>query len=256
VGSSSSVGVPPGDPDGARWRRAAAAHVFVADLDATTITLADDDAHHLGRVLRLRRGQPVSASDGAGRWRACEYGDGALVPAGAVRIVAGAEPVLTVAFAVPKGDRADWAVQKLTEAGVDRIVPLRTARGVVHPDPERVERQLARWNGIARQAAMQSRRVSLPRLGPPCTPIEALVACRPAGAGSAVALADPDGEPLDLGHPSVLVGPEGGWAPEELGLGCPLVRIGEQVLRTETAAVLAGGILAYLRSRRRAHPAA
>src|SRR5207248_10476150 len=91
----------------------AAAHVFVADLDA--LELDADDAHHLSRSLRLRPGELVTAADGAGRWRRCTWTGAGLEADGTVAFDQRPAPALTVAFAIPKGDRPEWIVQKLTE---------------------------------------------------------------------------------------------------------------------------------------------
>ena len=92
--------------------REAAAHAFVVDLDAPE--LSDDDRRHLERVLRLRPGQDVTVSDGAGRWRRCRFGD-PLEPAGGVVEDERLSPPVAVALSLTKGERLDWAVQKLTE---------------------------------------------------------------------------------------------------------------------------------------------
>ena len=128
-------------------RAAAAAQVFVDD--PAHPVLADEDVHHLGRVLRLRPGEEVIAADGRGRWaRTTWRGEAALEPLrdgagvggdGAVQFEARAEPALTVAFAPVKGERPEWVVQKLTELGIDRIVPLLSERSVV------------RWSGARGQ---------------------------------------------------------------------------------------------------------
>jgi 16S rRNA (uracil1498-N3)-methyltransferase len=225
--------------------RRAAAHVFVADLAHPE--LDGDDGHHLRRVLRLRAGEAVSTSDGAGRWRACTFdGSAVLEPAGPVVEVPTPAPPVTVGFAVPKGDRAEWAVQKLTEIGVDRIIPLVTAHGVVRWDDARAARQRDRLAAVARQAAMQSRRVTLPTVDPPT----ALAALRDAlaGVGGGVALAEPGGAAPSLARPVILVGPEGGWSAEELAGGTATVALAATVLRTETAAVVAGTLLVALRA--------
>src|ERR671919_883320 len=139
----------------------ARAHVFVANLEEPV--LGDDDHHHLSRVLRLPPDSDVTASDGAGRWRACRLG-GAPVLAIAGPTVADRRPSppITVAFALVKGDRPELVVQKLTELGVDRIVPFMAARSVVRWDATKAARQTDRLNDIARQAAMQCRRTWLP----------------------------------------------------------------------------------------------
>jgi 16S rRNA (uracil1498-N3)-methyltransferase len=219
--------------------RSAAAHVVVASLDEPVLDAAD--AHHLARSLRLRDGELVTITDGAGRWRPCRFrlGTPSLDPDGPVVSSPRPEPLLTIGFTPVKGDRAEWTVQKLTELGVDRIVPLRTERSVVRWEGERATAAVARLRRTAREAAMQSRRVWLPTI----TDVDV-----PASFPGA-ALAEPGGAPLSLAHPVVLVGPEGGWAPSELGAGVPTVSLGDLVLRAETATLAAAAILGNLRSR-------
>jgi 16S rRNA (uracil1498-N3)-methyltransferase len=200
--------------------------------------LAAEDRHHLERVLRLRAGDEVTVSDGAGGWRRCRFGP-ALEPVTDVARVARPEPRVTVAFAPVKGDRPEWAVQKLTELGVDRIVPLRAGRSVVRwPDGGA---QVARLRRVAREAAVQSRRLWLPE-------VDDVVAFDVLARDGGAALAHPGGRPPSLAWPVVLIGPEGGWDDRELAMGTPLVGLGPQVLRTETAAVVAGALLCGLRS--------
>ncbi len=230
--------------------RAAAAHVFVDDLERPS--LGADDRHHLARVLRLRAGETVSTVDGRGRWRRCTYvAGGALEPAGDVEQPVEARPELTIGLTLTKGDRPEWAVQKLTEIGVDRVALLVSDRSVVRWDGERVDRHLHRFREVARQAAMQSRRLRLPVIEAPARVAEVLGHDRTAGGEhrGGIALAAPGGEPLTLALPSVLVGPEGGWSAAELELAPAVVDLGRSVLRTETAAVVAASVLSALRHR-------
>jgi 16S rRNA (uracil1498-N3)-methyltransferase len=218
----------------------ARAHAFVADLAAPVLSPADH--HHLARVLRLPVGAPVTVSDGRGGWRPGRLGaDETVAEAGALQRTERPEPALTVGFALVKGDRPELVVQKLTELGIDRIVPFVAERTVVRWDAAKTERQLARLAVIAREAAMQSRRTWLPEV----TPVLDFAA---AAALPGAALADPQGDPPSLDHPVVLVGPEGGWGDGERAVGLPTVRLAEQILRTETAALTAGAIFAALRS--------
>ena len=216
---------------------AGAAHAFVSDLDRPE--LAPDDRHHLERVLRLRPGEELTISDGAGGWRRCRFGL-PLEPVGEVRREERMHPEITVAFALTKGERPEWAVQKLTELGVDRIAPFAAARSVVRWDDARAARHVERLRRVAREAAVQSRRAWLPV-------VDELTTFAAAAAPPA-ALAERGGAPPSLAHPVVLVGPEGGWAPEELAVGLPTVGLGPQVLRAETAAVAAGALLCALRA--------
>lgn len=219
---------------------ALAAHVFVADVAAPVLTA--DDAHHLLRVLRLRDGEQVTVSDGRGTWRCCVVRAGAVVPDDDPQTVAPPAPLLTIGFALTKGDKPELTVQKLTEIGVDRIVPIAAARSIVQWDASKAARNVERLRAVARAAAMQSRRAWLPEIAE-VTPLAAL-------AGDGVALAHPDGEALTLATPTVLIGPEGGWDDTELGLVPAQVDLGGTTLRAETAALAAGVVLAALRDQR------
>ncbi len=209
-----------------------AAHVVVERLDAPE--LDETDEHHLRRVLRLRPGEPVTVTDGSGGWRPCRLDASAagLELDGDVRTVARPDGEVAIAFAPPKGDRAELIVQKLTELGADRIVPMLTERSIVRWDDDRAAAQHRRWSRIVREAAMQSRRVWLPVLEPVAT-FEA-VATRP-GAH----LAAPGGRRIDGSVRLILIGPEGGWSETELRRPLSRVGLGDLVLRAETAAIAA-----------------
>ena len=177
-------------------------------------------------------------SDGAGGWRRCRFGPRLELASDVVRDPR-PSPSVTVAFAVVKGSRPEWAVQKLTEVGVDRIVPLVTARSVVRWSPG--SGHVDRLRRVAREAAMQSRRSWLPAVDD-VTGFDAMVA--EAGA----TLAQAGGAPPSLDRTLVLVGPEGGWDDAELVSGLPPVGLGPRILRTETAAVVVGTLLCALRA--------
>jgi 16S rRNA (uracil1498-N3)-methyltransferase len=216
--------------------------VFVDDLDSPA--LAGEDRHHLERVLRLRPGESVTASDGRGGWRLCRYTAAGLVVDGDIERSARVLPALTVGFALTKGDRPEWVIQKLTEVGIDEIVPFVSTRSVVRLDREKGERRLERLRAVARGAAMQSRRVWLPAVHN-FAPFAAIVT----RLGLAAALAHPGGPGrVSLDRPAILVGPEGGFTPEELAADLPLVDLGPGILRAETAALASGVLLAGLRS--------
>lgn len=215
-------------------------HVFVDTIDAPT--LGAEDEHHLRRVLRLRVGATLTASDGRGAWRLCELGDGPeLRPISEPGRVARASPALTVGFALTKGEKPELVVQKLTELGIDRIVPFVAARSVVRWDAAKAARNVARLRRVAREASMQSRRCVLPEV----TDVTAFA--RLAGEVGA-AIAERDGPPLGPEVTAILVGPEGGWAPDERASAPRSVGLGTTVLRAETAAVAAGTLLAATRA--------
>jgi 16S rRNA (uracil1498-N3)-methyltransferase len=227
-----------------RERADAAAQVLVADVGQPA--LDDGDAHHLFRVLRLRDGEQVVASDGRGTWRTCVVARGALEPLG--ETVHEPRPPRPVAVWLPalKGERAEWAVQKLTELGADEIGLLACDRGAVRLDATTTQRVLARWQRVAREATCQARRAWLPDVAGPLD----VAAARAAG----VVPCELDGE-LDAGAQVALaVGPEGGWSPTERDGVARSVGLGATVLRTETAAVCAGVLL--VAARRTRHDAA
>ena len=216
------------------------AHAFVADPEAPE--LAPADRHHLERVLRVRRGEEVTVSDGAGRWRACRMGPGGhLEPAGDVVLVPRPRPAVAVALALTKGDRPELAVQKLTELGVDRILPFVADRSVARWAGERAARHVARLRRVAREAAVQARLAFLPEVGE-------VVGFPALAALPGAARCDRGGGPPGLDRPVLLVGPEGGWSDAERGSDLPVVGLGPTNLRTETAAIAAGALLTALRA--------
>jgi 16S rRNA (uracil1498-N3)-methyltransferase len=233
-------------------RAGAAAQVFVGD--PAHPSLSAEDMHHLGRVLRLGVGEEVIVADGVGRWaRTAWHGTATPTPVsgsagpggdGSVQCDERPGPRLTVAFAPTKGERPEWVVQKLTELGIDRIVPLLSERSVVRWDGERGRVAVQRLGRVARQAAAQCRRVWLPEVAD-VIPFSGLTGL--GGAGDVV-LAQLSGDPLQAGQHVVAVGPEGGWSAEELGSGLPTVGFGLSVLRAETAAVTAGALMMSLRT--------
>jgi 16S rRNA (uracil1498-N3)-methyltransferase len=216
--------------------RGSAAHVLVADVESPQLDA--DASHHLARVLRLRRGQPVTVTDGAGRWRSTVFGGDGVEATGDVVIVRRPEPPLTVAVAPPKGERLEWLVAKCTEVGIDRLVVLEAEHSVVRWSGERLERQLDRLRRIAVEASMQSRRVWLPQIVGPLPALEVL---------TGLAVAEPGGRPLVPTDVAIAVGPEGGWSPKELEVAAATVSLGPNVLRVETAAVAAAVLMVSAR---------
>jgi 16S rRNA (uracil1498-N3)-methyltransferase len=239
------------------WAAASGARAlaFVDALPAGSETCWIDgpDGHHLQRVRRLGVDEPIVLADGAGRWVATRIVE---LREGAVAVVATADartepartPELTVAFAPAKRDHGTEVTHQLVELGVDRIVPLRTERAVVRWDGARGEKQLDRLRRVAREAAMQCHRARIPEVASPSTPAE--LAGRPG-----LVVADPGGAPVSRASlPDgdawlVLVGPEGGFAPEErTALGdAPLVAVGPHVLRAVTAPAAVAAAIASFR---------
>jgi len=217
----------------------AAPHVLVVDVERPV--LDDASLHHLARVRRLRGGDALTVTDGAGAWRPCTFRGGAdLEPVGDVVHVPRPEPELTVAFALTKGDKPDLVVQKLTELGIDRIVPFRAERSVVRWDDQKAARQHARLEAIARASCEQAHRCWLPV-------VEAVTDVADLARRGAVR-ADRGPFTLTAADTVLAVGPEGGWTEAERRLLPATTGLGPHVLRAETAAITAGALLGAMRS--------
>ena len=144
--------------------RRSAAHVFVESLNNPQ--LDDLDAHHLLKVLRVRDTDSISLSDGIGGWMTATLSkDASLKATCEIQRIDAPRWPLVVAFAPVKGEKPEVIVQKLTEIGIDEIIPLTPTRfSVVKWDAARAEKLLERLQRVAREAAMQSRRVWLPKV--------------------------------------------------------------------------------------------
>ena len=150
---------------------------------------------------------------------------------------------VTVGFGMQKGDRPELTVQKLTELGVDVIVPLLTERTVVRLDARSASLRLERLERVAREAAAQSRRVRLPEV---LAPLDLKAACTRFPEAH---FAEIDGAVFSEDVRCVFVGPEGGWTEQELALHRRHVDLNDAVLRAETAAIAAGVLLCSYRAR-------
>ena len=217
----------------------------------SVVTIEGDEAHHAVAVRRLRVGEAVALTDGAGVSVVGEVeslGKRVLaVRVGSVSVTDRAEPPLTVVQAIPKGDRGELAVEVLTEIGVDTIVPWAASRSVAVWRGERIAKSHAKWVATAREAAKQARRSWFPTVAELAGTAEVVALL--AQADLAVVLHEDAAESFaSLAVPAagrivVVVGPEGGIAPEELsafaGAGAVTVRLGAEVLRTSTAGVAA-----------------
>ena len=213
--------------------RSSATHVLLEDpagLAGAHIEIDDDVEHHLRRVLRLRDGERVSVTDGAGRWRmSVVVGGPRLSLEASSEIVTLPEPDrFTLATAIPKGDRIDWLVQKVTELGADRVLLMNAERSAVRWKPERAGKQVIRLQRIADEALRQSRRVWRCTVDGPVDAADVL---------GRAAVAEPGGVAISGDEPLIAIGPEGGWTDDELNRAQKRVTIGSNILRTETAGI-------------------
>jgi 16S rRNA (uracil1498-N3)-methyltransferase len=223
-------------------------------LTGSPVQLPAETAHQLLRVLRLRPGARITLFCGDGE--ECEAEILTLdARSASARLLEHRRPEvelrcrLHVALAVLKGEKLDWAVQKLTELGAARFSLVTTERTIVSAGEERWPRRLERLRKIAQEAAEQSGRVLLPELREPIT-LAQLLAEHP----GALILA-PGAEMTLLGavtpcpeEVTVLIGPEGGFSDTEMARalerGARAVSLGRRILRAETAAVAAAALVA------------
>ncbi len=212
--------------------------------------LSADEAQHAGRVLRLRTGDEVECFDGQGHaWRCALRFEGARAAVRALEPLPSNEsPVrITLYQGLPKLDKLDLIVQKATELGAWRVVPVGMARSVARVDGRDAERKRERWQRIAMEAAKQCGRARVPEVAVPMSFAQA--ASDMAGRelmlmpyelhqGRVLSAIAPGAR--DIG---ILIGPEGGIAPEEAqaaqASGALPVTLGPRILRTETAAIAA-----------------
>jgi 16S rRNA (uracil1498-N3)-methyltransferase len=198
------------------------------------------EANHVLKVLRGREGDYVEVVDGAGRLfaaRLCGGREVAVIEESAAPDGGGEE--ISLYQAVPKGGRMDLVVEKATEVGATRIVPLLAERGVVNPR----EGKVGRWRRVAEAAARQSLRLSVPEVD---EPIGFEEAAPKVGEAGVLLHNDPELPPLEAvvrPRASLFIGPEGGWSEDELRLaeeaGMAFGGLGPYRLRSETAGIIA-----------------
>jgi 16S rRNA (uracil1498-N3)-methyltransferase len=238
-------------------------HRFFVNIDSfddDTVVLSADQAHQLLKVLRMKVGARIIVLDDRGWEYVLEldrierrHASGKIIE----KRPAAAEPDLqiTVYQGLMKGDRFSWVLQKCTEIGVRRLVPVITRRTSIQ-DPSRVgPNRLARWRRIIVEAAEQSKRGRIPALGPVMSFAHALEEIE-AGQLSLIPW-EMASEPnlrtvLQSATPSrcaLFIGPEGGFERDELAQarekGVIPITLGPRILRTETAAVVASALLLY-----------
>ncbi|NNN21996.1 MAG: 16S rRNA (uracil(1498)-N(3))-methyltransferase [Acidimicrobiales bacterium] len=235
----------PVSPDQSGLLPKAHAMIFVNDLN--NIEVSPDDFHHLARVLRLAKGEALIASDGRGNWRMCQWRGSSdkhpPVEANSdISVQHRLEPLVGVAFSIQKGSRPEWCIQKLTELGIDLILPFISDRSVVKYDSSKSLKESLRFTAIARDASMQSRRAWLPTIEP-ISNFDSL-------AGKSeypFSLAVPNADPITDSVRFIAIGPEGGFSDRELGVKMPHIGLGQHILRAETATFVAATLLSLSR---------
>lgn len=244
----------------------ASLHRFFVNPDSIAnhlVSFSKDEARHIERVLRLRPGDAVTVFDGSG-WefqvelleRSGEFLVGQVID----RYYMDRESPfkLSLVQGIAKGEKMDTIIQKAVEIGVNSIQPLMTERTIVQLEGQRLEKRSERWQHIAREACKQCRRNVVPSV----LPVRDLVSFLKLTRGQPVLmlyeaerkaslkeLLDQNTLPRERQPWHLLVGPEGGFSETEAQLagdyGVQLVGLGPRILRTETAGLIAAGILLF-----------
>jgi 16S rRNA (uracil1498-N3)-methyltransferase len=232
-------------------------------LAAGTVVQIDELAPQLAQVLRLQAGDEIVLLDGSGqeyrsRLLHLDRRTAAAEVLAAAPCLAEPQALLTLYQCSLKQDKFEWVLQKGTELGVSRFIPVISARSIVRP-AEALLKKYERWQEIAREAAEQCGRGRIPQLGAPLDWQTAVAQAQGLrllpweGAEAAPML----GATLQQFLPqhqstSIIIGPEGGLPPQEVelavGCGWQLVSLGPRILRAETAAVAAAAVWADLQA--------
>lgn len=218
------------------------------------IKITGEDAQHIARSLRMQAGEHLTVCDCRGNDYLCEIQEIGASQA-VLRILeakaSDSEPDVSVTLfqGLPKSDKMDFIIQKIVELGITRVVPVQTARSVSKPDTAAIVKKTARWGKIAAEAAKQSGRGILPEVASPVSFVQAVALSQ--GYDLAIMLYEHNGGTLRKhlanikpgAKIAVYVGPEGGFAVEEVELardsGIKTAGMGPRILRTETAPVCA-----------------
>ncbi|MBA3255784.1 MAG: 16S rRNA (uracil(1498)-N(3))-methyltransferase [Pyrinomonadaceae bacterium] len=232
--------------------------------DLKSLTLQTEEARHLRDVLRLRPGDRVHVFDGAGKEFECSIEESRKDTA-RLTVLAEVEPArpesllqLTLAVALLKSDKFDLVVQKATELGVARVVPVATKLADIRlRDDSDANKRVTRWQRIALEASKQSGRALVPEVTHPISFAELVQATDATGPWKVI-FAEREGQSLlemknldaNQHQITVLVGSEGGWTVEEISLArdnnWDVVTLGGRMLRAETAAIAAAVLLQHL----------
>ena len=232
-----------------------------AGLSRSAFSLDEAESHHAARVLRKQPGDRVELFDGRGQSANAEI---TLVKKDRVEVriielrelLVAPQPVIRLAVAPPKGDRFRWLVEKATELGIDQLIPMMTERTVVEPGAGKLDKLQA----AVVAACKQSGRDFVMQVVENKPFADCLRCTAPETSPRVTLIGDPHGVrfqpemvPVGTGDVLLLIGPEGGWSEAELDqatqAGAQRVRIADQILRTETAAIQLAGLCVWARSR-------
>ncbi len=237
---------------------------FVEHIEGNTASMEGDAAHHLGHVLRAQSGQIYELSDGSTAWLARIDSVGRnRIEFALLEQLPTPQPIaeITLLLAIVKFDAFEWAIEKATELGVSKIIPLAAARsekGLLVAAAKRSQR----WQKILLESGQQSRRLRLPQLDEVAKPAQAFAAQTadfrlmlsersdaPSFRQSLAHSNRANSSPETLPTAALAVGPEGGWTGDELAAARAAnfqeASLGQLILRTETAVIAALASLNY-----------
>jgi len=241
------------------------------DIKGNEVLIRGGEAKHIVTVLRKMKGDEIDIFDGYGneiRARILEIDTSGGLPTIKANIITQkrreTEPKLKITLfqSIPKGNRIDFIIQKSTEIGVSEIVPITTERTIVKLDCKRIKERVLRWQKIAQEAAKQSRRSAIPKVGPVLDFSQALKEFSERKPQMGIiawemeeknrlreVLRSSVGCGISHFHLAVFIGPEGGFTPEEVEkakrVGVVPVSLGSRILRTETAGLVVATAALY-----------
>lgn len=228
-----------------------------------TIVITGDDVHHIKTVMRFRPGTTIMIADGTGVEyiaEIIEYDvDRVFCRVLETREARGESRTrVTIAQSMPKGDKFEWILQKATELGAKRFLPFSSERTVVKLEPKKVDKKVERWQKITKEAAEQAHRGYVPNVEMPISwkqllqqiesfPGTVWIAYEKGGKSLTTALAQTHVDEI-----MVLIGPEGGFSAKEVEeagqAGAITISLGNRILRTETASLLALSCIFFARN--------
>ena len=231
-------------------------------VDDTSITITGNDVNHIRNVLRMRCGEEVSVSDGQGKDYFCtiaslDKDQVCLHIENSWDSYVELPTKLYLFQGLPKGDKMDLIVNKAVELGVFEIIPVVTARTIVHLDPKKALKKVERWQALCESAAKQSGRGLIPKVAPVTAFKDAL---KMAAGMDAVIMPYEQAKGMDEARRAVrgmkgktsigiFIGPEGGFDPAEVLMaqeaGAVTMTLGKRILRTETAGLAVLSILMF-----------
>ncbi|MBJ68424.1 MAG: hypothetical protein CL463_00815 [Acidimicrobiaceae bacterium] len=214
-------------------------HVLLENLE--TPELSEEKLHHLKKVLRIKPNSLITATDGKGAWGVFNFSGNFLKNVDEIRFEEERRHSLTIAISLTKSGKPDLAVQKLTEIGIDKIVLFPAEHSVPLWDQSKQLKNEQRLQRVTHSALEQSKGIWLPQV----TFVSSFV---DVAALSGVAMADASGVQITESCTCLAIGPEGGWSQSEYAFNLPKVCLSDQVLRAETAAIVAGAMMESFRT--------